>query len=311
MKKLNTEILRNSKHYLCVIILTTLYYFNGAGVVNAQQINAKPGIFYAITGNGLKDTSYLFGTYHLIKSDYLKTTPHVENALHKSKGVVVEVVIDSTKLPQFQSISLLKEGTLSSLLSKTFADSLNTEIKATLGADISQVNQLKPVTISLTLSMVYIMKNNAARINQYGGMPLDLYFASYGKKQAKQVTPLETLDEQMDILFNKASIAEQVDALKLMISEKKEMMQYGDQLLQGWFDNDLDKMEQLLTKYARFSENNDYLLKDRNLLWMKKLPELMKAEPQFVAVGALHLAGKDGLVALLRGSGFTVTPINL
>lgn len=41
------------------------------------------------------------------------------------------------------------------------------------------------------------------------------------------------------------------------------------------------------------------LLKRRNLNWMNKIPELMKAQPTFIAVGVRHLPGKDGLIALL------------
>jgi uncharacterized protein YbaP (TraB family) len=56
--------------------------------------------------------------------------------------------------------------------------------------------------------------------------------------------------------------------------------------------------------------NSDYLIKDRNNKWMKVLPGLMKESSQFVAVGALHLAGPDGLITQLQNSGYKVTPVS-
>jgi uncharacterized protein YbaP (TraB family) len=55
--------------------------------------------------------------------------------------------------------------------------------------------------------------------------------------------------------------------------------------------------------------NSDFLLKNRNERWMNVLPGLMKKEAQFIAVGALHLPGPHGLIALLRKAGYTAVPI--
>ena len=51
------------------------------------------------------------------------------------------------------------------------------------------------------------------------------------------------------------------------------------------------------------------LLDDRNNHWVQELPALMQEQPLFVAVGALHLVGKNGLVNQLRARGFTLTPV--
>jgi uncharacterized protein YbaP (TraB family) len=309
---MKTFVIQFVKKFLTgnLVVLALVFSLLGVTSVNAQP-PARPGIFYAVSGNGLKDTSYLLGTYHLIKSDYLTHMPHVQKALVQSKGVVVEVVIDSAKLPAVQTMSLLKDKTLRGFFPATFADSLDKELHSSLGVGIEQVNQLKPATVSLTLAMVYALKNNAGKLNQYGGSPLDVYFADFGKKQSKTVTPLETVEEQMDLLFNKISEKEQADALKTFVRHKKEMVQVGDETLQSWFDNDLGKMDSLYVSYARLSGDMDYLVKERNFKWMTVLPGLIQQQQQFIAVGALHLAGNDGLVNQLRKKGYTVTPINL
>ena len=57
------------------------------------------------------------------------------------------------------------------------------------------------------------------------------------------------------------------------------------------------------------SEEFSVLLINRNLAWMQKLSDLMKDQPTFVAVGADHLVGPQGLIELLRRAGYTLKPI--
>ena len=51
------------------------------------------------------------------------------------------------------------------------------------------------------------------------------------------------------------------------------------------------------------------MLDNRNKKWMQQLPGIFKQQSTFVAVGALHLAGENGLVMLLRNAGYTVKPL--
>ncbi|MDL2210966.1 TraB/GumN family protein, partial [Bacteroides sp. OttesenSCG-928-M17] len=48
---------------------------------------------------------------------------------------------------------------------------------------------------------------------------------------------------------------------------------------------------------------------NRNIAWIKKLPTFLKETSNFIAVGALHLPGKNGLINLLRKEGFLVEPV--
>ncbi len=277
----------------------------------AQSSTTGTSNFYAISGNGLLDTSWLFGTYHLVNSSYLDEVPSVKASFTKAKGVVVELIMDSAKIAGAQSMGMLKNKTLSGLLDKPFRDSLDSELKTTMGAGIAQLDQFKPANVSLILSVVYLLKNNKERLGRYKGPGLDAHFAAEGKKEMKSITALETIEEQMDLLFNKTSDEEQVNQLKLFLRYKAEAVPMGDELLQHWFNHDLDGMFTVYKRAAAFTGENDDLLKNRNNSWMKRLPGLLLKEPQFIAVGALHLAGPDGLVKQLQQLGYTVTPVKL
>ncbi len=278
---------------------------------NAQESKQPNGNFYAITGKGIKDTSWLFGTYHLVKSSYMDEVPAVMQAFTKSAGVVVELVIDSAKLPMAAQMGMLKDKTLSELLDKPFADSLEKEIQSTLGVGIAQINQLKPINVALTLSMVYIITDKSSPLNKYTGSPIDGYFAATGKEKGKQVTSLETIEEQMDLLFNKSSNEEQATQLKMFLRNKQEMIKQGNDLVESWFKHDLNSMQAISQKGLDLFGGGDELLRKRNDKWMQVLPGLMAKQSQFIAVGALHLAGTDGIINQLQQSGYTITAVKL
>ena len=167
----NNSIKSTKRKMLIIRFIAALLMFI-VGMVLALTLKAqvnkeKPGIFYSITGNGL--TSYLFGTYHLVKSSYLDEIPAVNESFKKAKGVIVEIVIDPAASPGAMAMGMLKDKTLSAMLDKPFRDSLDKELKTVLGAGLDQLNQLKPANVTLTLSVVYLMINNNTKLNQYSG----------------------------------------------------------------------------------------------------------------------------------------------
>jgi uncharacterized protein YbaP (TraB family) len=74
----------------------------------------------------------------------------------------------------------------------------------------------------------------------------------------------------------------------------------------------LKELESLMYDSGDFKkEESQILLDNRNINWMKTIPPLMKDGGLFLAAGALHLSGNNGLVNLLRKEGYTVKPISI
>lgn len=94
--------------------------------------------------------------------------------------MVVELVLDSAELPKANAMGLLRDETLSDLLDLPFKDSLENELRATIGGGIAEINQLKPINIALTLSMFYIVKDKKFPLQQYTGSAYDGYFSVTG-----------------------------------------------------------------------------------------------------------------------------------
>ena len=79
----------------------------------------------------------------------------------------------------------------------------------------------------------------------------------------------------------------------------------------AYISQNMNELQQLMYGSSYKPEEMKILLDDRNNNWMQQLPALMNEQPIFVAVGALHLVGKTGLVNQLKAQGYTVTPVNL
>lgn len=278
--------------------------------VNAQP-GPKPGVFYAITGKNLKDTSWLFGTYHLINDSYLKEIPRVSHAFTNAQTTVVEVILDSGELAVANGKALLQNKQLSQLLDKGFVDSLDVLLKENIGQGIEQFQPLKPMMVMLSFSIFNLMKDNSAILGKYTGLPLDAHFVAASKSAGKKTIALETLTEQMDFLFNHLPDEEQAAMLQAFIRNKELSLKMGNDLLKAYFENDIEKIYHSYEASVKISGDMRFLITDRNNTWMKVLPSIVSKQSVFIAVGALHLAGPHGIVKQLQNEGYTVTAQNM
>lgn len=122
---------------------------------------------------------------------------------------------------------------------------------------------------------------------------------------------MESITQQMDLLFGTISDEDQATMLKSFLRNKAYNIKIGNDLLEIYFENDISKIYRVYQESIKATGDMDFLIKKRNDNWMQTLPALFKKQSNFVAVGALHLAGPDGSVAQLERRGYTVTAKNL
>ncbi|MBC7826414.1 MAG: TraB/GumN family protein [Chitinophagaceae bacterium] len=293
------------KKIFCFLLFVTIIHgYN----IQAQE---KAGVFYSVTGKGNTDTSWLFGTYHLINDSYLNETPAVLNAFKQSKRLVVEVIIDSSDMATANTKAQLQNKKLTQLLDQGMADSLDAELKATVGQGIEQFQTFKPMAVMLSLSLINLMRDNQSILQKYPGTPMDASFVAKSKLNKQEITALETMNQQMDLLFNAISDEDQAKMLKVFLQNKEQNRKLGNELLRIYFENDISAIYKIYLESIKDSHDMDFLIKQRNDNWMQSLPALFRQQSNFVAVGALHLAGPDGLVEQFRKMGYKVTPQNI
>jgi uncharacterized protein len=284
---------------------------SGVWLLLTLAAHAQPGkgMLWKVSGKNLPESSYLFGTYHLLTDSYLNQLPQVKQSFTQAKGVVVEAVIDSSKLQSMAMMALMPDKKISELISAEEAKLVSTELESLMGVSLAAIDQLKPSAVMVLMTVLYSQKLNAELLKKYPGQPMDVYLAIGAKKEGKAVTALETIEQQIDLLYNHFPVEEQARQLVIFVKQKDIGSQSQVELLKIYMEHDLDKLFRYADGLPKDMGDSDFLLKDRNQNWMLKLPDLMQQESQFIAVGALHLGGPDGLIALLRKQGYKVEPV--
>ncbi len=276
----------------------------------AYAQKAAPGnsLLWKIEGSGGK-SSFLFGTYHLVGSDYLDTHDEVAQAYKNSSRVVVEMEADSAALMQLTMLATMPGRSFKGLLDSSDYQLVKKEIEPVIGYDLAMFDNFKPNLIA-TMYSVALAQRSTPEDFKYGGEPIDMFFASNGHKKGKEIIALETAREQADILFNSEAVEQQAHNLVVMLKEADETREITEKVLKAYQKEDLNSIWTETLKMGDAYGDMDILLHDRNKAWVKTLKEILPEGGVFIAVGALHLPGKKGLIRLLQKEGYTITPVH-
>jgi uncharacterized protein YbaP (TraB family) len=277
-------------------------------VLVAQKTNKENSLLWEVTGNGLKKTSYLFGTYHFLSNGFVDTIPAIKTAYAASDAVAGELVIDSSIQQAMMEASLLGGTTLQKILPDTLYAKTAKWFKEEAGLDLINLDTFNPFTV---MTVALAITHQKYFPNKRGEVQLDTYFQELAKKDGKKIVGLETIQMQINAIFKQLTLARQVEILNETLKEKDGLKSAIAVMNDAYTRNDLNALHKLMYAGTYKREEMKPLLDDRNHYWMQQLPELMKDQSLFVAVGALHLVGETGLVQQLRKKGYTVTPINI
>jgi uncharacterized protein len=260
--------------------------------------------------------SHLFGTIHL--SDIRVTTipPKVIDALSSSKTLALEVAdlsdaaLGAAMATSAELLVYADGQTLEQKLQKAEFERVQAVVKkAGIPGDVAKL--LKPWLVSTLLAI-----SDCERRQIDAGAPVvDMRIAEHAKEKGIPVVGLETIELQLAAL---ASVPdqEQLQMLKVGLKYTDRTSDMLETLLQLYLKRQMGAAmpfqialaEKAGVPASAFDGFQKALLVDRNATMTKKAAPLLDKGQAFIAVGALHLPGKSGLVALLREAGYTVTP---
>lgn len=288
------------------LLFIVLLGFVGTGNVVAQKSPVENSVFWEVHGKDLKQPSYLFGTFHLMGSRYVDSLTHVINKFETSKTVVGELLLDSTMTMKMMAAARLDGTTLDKLLNSEQYQQTAHWLKELSGYDLQMFNTMNPMTIQIFLMTMLQQKYYPMDMAQ--DTPMDMYFQNEAKSNGKKLMGLETFEVQVNALFEQFSPQRQAEMLTDFVKDKEKAKSELVTMNKYYRQGDLSKLQSLLSDQSYSESESKVMLDDRNKKWMDQLPGLMKEQQTFVAIGALHLAGENGLVSLLRKAGYTVTP---
>ena len=277
----------------------------GANSLAAAQPN-PPAHHTLWSIKGKTNTVYLLGSVHFLKpSEQLPAA--IDDAYKDAEQLVMEIDMDDLDPLAMQQTTLelgmLPEGkTLESELGAETYGKVAAQANA-MGLDLALLNRFRPWLAAMTLVQLQLMK-----LGLDANSGVEQRLTARAETDGKQIRGLETLQQQLGMLAN-LSPGQQREFLLYSVEDAERAAKEIDMLLAAWRAGDTRKLAALLQEgFDQYPEIYRPLTVDRNRKWVPDIEGLLRERDDYlVVVGALHLVGKDSVIQLLEGKGYTVT----
>ena len=251
------------------LIFVTLLFTSAFGL-RAQNLVTNHQLLWQITGKGLKKPSYLFGSYHSNDARVFRLSDSTYSALFGAEAVVLEADIYQLFISEDMRLG-------------------ETALKFDSNG--------KPYTSSHKASETkYVSEDGRPQF-------LDLYFQQMAYNMGKNFYALETIEDQieaLDFVYERSNAFKSLEQLKIT----------QDNLLNAYLRGDIEHVKTIIQSQMNHSKAAyDRLIVKRNITMANGIDTLCRKQSLFVAVGAGHLAGEEGVIQLLRKKGYQVRQV--
>jgi hypothetical protein len=284
------------------------------GIVAARPASpeAMPyadGVLWRVeTAEGL--SNYVFGTLHSSDERITSLPEPVSEALAETRTLAIEVVLDNAAIFKLGRAMMLPNGKrLDALLTSKQVAQLK-DVAAHYHMPFTMVTRFKPWAAMIVFSLPPAEQLRTAA----GKKPLDESLRVQAEAAGRTVVGLETVDEQIETLDGMVE-ADQMLLLNSTLEQAGEIERMFAALREAYLARDLAAVYDLLNAakidddtgaVERFEQR---LVIDRNRRMVERMGELLQEGDAFVAVGALHLPGQQGILQLLADRGYRVTRV--
>ena len=276
--------------------------FAGTASRAAPIADDARGLLWKVEGKNQKP-SYLFGTIHIADPRVTNLPPPVRTVFDAADALLVEVVPDVESMARLTRSMRFSDGRT---LTQVIGAPMVADAQAALtkrGIPLVEIESLKPWAIALMLL--------TPDLN--GALPLDLALQTRASERGVTVAGLETMDEQIAV-FDDLSFDDQRVLLEATLRDQAAIAGRTEALTQAYLDRDLVKLQALSDAdelddpklHARVTRR---LLTERNRRMVDRMQSRLRRGNAFIAVGAAHLPGPQGLIRLLESEGYRLSAV--
>jgi uncharacterized protein YbaP (TraB family) len=271
--------LRTCCIFLCLMV---------CGLFAKAQQKYPATFLWKITGNGLLKPSYLYGTIHLRDKSVFILGDSIYSAMEKTEGLAIELnpatLVDSifSKIDSKYTEPDYEGG-------KVTTDAVDYKISKKLAKKIKKYNRER--------------KKHA---EENDDMPtiLDLYLYKIASGMGKITGGIEDVSDQFTTI-------DEIGRLKVDTGYKALDINYGEsaaELRRAYETRNLSRIDSMINGWY-MQDVKDILLTKRNIKMAARMDSIAQLRSNFFAVGAAHLPGDSGVISLLQGKGYEVTPV--
>ncbi|MDQ1363773.1 MAG: uncharacterized protein QG652_1635 [Pseudomonadota bacterium] len=263
------------------------------------------GLLWKIEKPGVT-ASYLYGTMHVSDERVTRLPPPVEQAFASADQFVMEMLPGSRALEIIARGSYFQDGrTLRSLMQAEDYLRLTRLMNNSLGLPENLYSNMRPWAVLLLVNMP-VQDIASDKV-------LDVMLYRRARLRGIDLHGLETPQQQLAALET-PTIEEQIWLLNKSVSRYSQMELNMKQMIDLYVQRNLAGLVSMQQQQMHSDSEIDdrfmhALLDERNRHMVLKLQDLLHQGDLFIAIGALHLPGENGVLHLLEQQGYIVTPV--
>ena len=304
--------------YFALTIMLTITF---AALVTAkeseEQKSSDPfdkGLFWKIEKDG-EYVGHIFGTLHMNDARIGKLHAKVNKVLDESKSFAMEAFPSDHYWNPYQGGQLIKHDmvlprneSLEQYVGKDTYEEIERVLVDVLGMKPELVKTLRPWAAMRS----FAIKAESSEVI------LDYALLERAAEQKKELFQVESIEEFI-VTLQEMPIEAQVALLKFTVASYEDMKNIIDDMLDAYLEQDLKAMHTISTRFIPNGDDNEqwrkiylrHVIEIRNIVMAHYMRKPMRLKDTFIAVGAVHLYGDKGVLALIEKDGYTVSRVEL
>ena len=290
--------------YRCLIAIAAVLFVSCPAW---SQSTYSPPLWEVRSG---QNSVYLFGTIHVGKADFYPLPVAVESAFRKSDTLALEIDPSNEQdaVAAVMSAMYAPPDNIENHLAPALLTSV-AEVSAGYGLQFEQLRQMKPYLLMFTLTNL-----EYARLGFSAQQGLESHFVQRARSDGKRIVALESMAQQMQML-DQLSPELQSAMLQITVDEisRGEVSVLVAEMIDAWRTGNVEALDDVLSIEERklpaalARQFHKRFLSERNQTMTQQIESMLHSGARvFVAVGAMHMVGKEGIPAMLAAKGYEV-----
>jgi uncharacterized protein len=295
--------------FLGAVLLAAAVFLPQFSWAAASEIPYSQGLLWRVQRDG-GPASYLLGTIHSTDPRLRELPPEIDRAIDESRLMAFELLAGGPGQERMAQAMLLPPGrNLEDVIGRElFLRAL--EAAAPLGVPAESLQRFKPWALG-----IFLGRPAVEVIRQAQGVPaFDFWLQDEARRRGKPVMALESYEEQIEV-FDGMSEAEQVAMVTDMLADHAQIEAQFNRMFRAYLKGDIGVAMRIASDVSGVSDAaaaerfKTRLIDDRNRIMAARIAPLLRDGGAFVAVGAAHLPGEDGILARLEQRGYGIVRV--
>ncbi len=279
----------------CYIVISAFFI-----ITSSHAQTAPSSLLWEIRGNGLQQPSYIFGTFHILCKQDFTISGILKDKIITSKQFYSELAMNDPGLQmQLAMKMMMPDKTLQSLMTDSDYQKVSNRFQTIVGMPMVTFNNFKPFVALSLLAMNSISCTDKVQ-------PESL-FTELATQNHLPIFGLETIDDQVNAI-DKEPLDSQMNSLRQTALNFDSVKNIMANMVSVYKLRDIDSLYSFMKNAGASDDFEMEMIIKRNRNWIPLIKKAVAEKPTFIAVGAGHLGGKDGVINLLRKEGYRVTP---